>query len=217
MRALIRVTAVRPSNRLPDGGAFHLALTAQEPPANDAFNRAIDEAIERGDPYDLSSLKMVISSGVMWTSEVKEAMLDRIPQAVLVDAISPLMLQTDDAQSIARALSSLPDHFHQLLVLRELEELSYRELSEVIGIPMGTVMSRLSRARDALRRALDARLPPPGMSLRIDAQERKTDAVVMRTAWTRNVREAIVENRDAHNSEPSPETPAAHAAVIRRT
>jgi acyl-CoA synthetase (AMP-forming)/AMP-acid ligase II len=57
----------------------------------DAFakplNRAIDEAIERGQPYDLSSIKMVISSGVMWTAEVKEAMLDRIPQAVLVDAI----------------------------------------------------------------------------------------------------------------------------------
>ena len=62
-----------------------------------------------------------------------------------------LLLQTDDATLIARALSSLPDHFHQLLVLRELEGLSYRELSEVIGIPMGTVMSRLSRAREALR------------------------------------------------------------------
>jgi acyl-CoA synthetase (AMP-forming)/AMP-acid ligase II len=73
-----------------------LSVTARERATTivivgDAFakplNRAIDEAIERGDPYDLSSLKMVISSGVMWTSEVKEAMLDRIPQAVLVDAI----------------------------------------------------------------------------------------------------------------------------------
>ncbi len=128
-----------------------------------------------------------------------------------------LLLQTDDAKSIAQALSSLPDHFHQLLVLRELEGLSYRELSEVIGIPMGTVMSRLSRARDALRRALDARLPPPGMSPRTDAQERKADAVVVRTAWTRTAREAVVESRGAYNSEPSPETPAAHAAVIRRT
>ena len=57
----------------------------------DAFakpiNRAIDEAVDKGDPYDTSSIKMVISSGVMWTAEVKEAMLDRIPQAVLVDAI----------------------------------------------------------------------------------------------------------------------------------
>jgi RNA polymerase sigma-70 factor (ECF subfamily) len=65
-----------------------------------------------------------------------------------------LLLQSDDAALIARALSSLPDRFHRLLVLRELEGLSYRELSAVIGIPIGTVMSRLSRARVALRSAL---------------------------------------------------------------
>jgi RNA polymerase sigma-70 factor, ECF subfamily len=64
-----------------------------------------------------------------------------------------LLLQTDDATSVARILGSLPEHFHRLLVLRELEGLSYRELSDVMGIPMGTVMSRLSRAREALRRA----------------------------------------------------------------
>ena len=70
-----------------------------------------------------------------------------------------LLVQADDANSMTRALGSLPDHFHQLLVLRELEGLSYQELSEAIGIPKGTVMSRLSRARKALRRALDAGLP----------------------------------------------------------
>lgn len=74
-----------------------------------------------------------------------------------------LLVQAADAMSIAHALASLPDHFHQLLVLRELEGLSYQELSDVIGIPMGTVMSRLSRARKALRRALDTGLPKPGV------------------------------------------------------
>jgi fatty-acyl-CoA synthase len=48
---------------------------------------AVDEAAGRGQPYDLSSLKIVISSGVMWTAEVKEQMLDRIPQVMLLDAI----------------------------------------------------------------------------------------------------------------------------------
>lgn len=48
---------------------------------------AIDAAIERGEPYDTSSLKMIVSSGVMWTTEVKEALLDRMPQVVLLDAI----------------------------------------------------------------------------------------------------------------------------------
>lgn len=57
----------------------------------DAFSKpiikALDEAIERGEPYDTSSLKMMVSSGVMWTTEVKEALLDRIPQVILYDAM----------------------------------------------------------------------------------------------------------------------------------
>lgn len=74
-----------------------------------------------------------------------------------------LLLKTDDATSIARAMSRLPGPFHQLLVLRELEGLSYRELADVVGIPIGTVMSRLSRAREALRCALDSEFTQPGM------------------------------------------------------
>jgi RNA polymerase sigma-70 factor (ECF subfamily) len=71
-----------------------------------------------------------------------------------------LLLQNDDARLIREALGRLPDHFHQILVLRELEGLSYRELADVIGIPVGTVMSRLSRAREALRRGLDPERQP---------------------------------------------------------
>ena len=90
-----------------------------------------------------------------------------------------LLLQTDDARVIARTLSSLPDHFHQMLVLRELEGLSYRELSDVIGIPIGTVMSRLSRAREALRSALDTGLPQPAVSSSPEAREQEADAVLV--------------------------------------
>jgi RNA polymerase sigma-70 factor, ECF subfamily len=75
-----------------------------------------------------------------------------------------LLLQTDDATLIARAMRTLPDRFHRLLVLRELEGLSYRELADVMEIPIGTVMSRLARAREALRGALDSELIPPRMS-----------------------------------------------------
>ena len=49
--------------------------------------RALDEATAKGTPYDASSLKMIASSGVMWTSEVKEALLDRIEHVVLLDAM----------------------------------------------------------------------------------------------------------------------------------
>jgi RNA polymerase sigma-70 factor (ECF subfamily) len=89
-----------------------------------------------------------------------------------------LLLQTDDATLIARALRSVPDSFHQLLVLRELEGLSYRELADVIGIPIGTVMSRLSRAREALRGALDNELKQPGISSRPCPREQEADAVL---------------------------------------
>ena len=69
-----------------------------------------------------------------------------------------LMLQTDDVRLIEQAMSHLPDRFRELLVRRELEGLSYRDLADVMGIPIGTVMSRLSRAREALRGALDSEL-----------------------------------------------------------
>jgi RNA polymerase sigma-70 factor (ECF subfamily) len=69
-----------------------------------------------------------------------------------------LLLQTDDVTLIERAMSHLPDRVRELLVLRELEGLSYRELADVMDMPMGTVMSGLSRARHALRGALDCEL-----------------------------------------------------------
>ena len=90
-----------------------------------------------------------------------------------------LLLRRDDATLLAQALSRLPDHFHQLLVLRELEGLFYRELSDAIGIPMGTVMSRLSRAREALRTTLDGELPQAGISSRPHAREQEADTVLV--------------------------------------
>jgi RNA polymerase sigma-70 factor (ECF subfamily) len=89
------------------------------------------------------------------------------------------LLQTDDATLIARAMQTLPDRAHRLLVLRELEGLSYRELADVMEIPIGTVMSRLSRAREALRGALESELTPPRMSERTKASpEHKLDELV---------------------------------------
>jgi len=73
-----------------------------------------------------------------------------------------LLLHTDDASLIARAMSNLPDRFRELLVLRELEGLSYRELADVMGMRIGSVMSRLSRARQAFRGALNNELRHPG-------------------------------------------------------
>jgi len=69
-----------------------------------------------------------------------------------------LLLHAADASLIDETLRNLPDRFRELLVLRELEGLSYQELADVLEIPIGTVMSGLSRARQAFRRALETRL-----------------------------------------------------------
>jgi RNA polymerase sigma-70 factor (ECF subfamily) len=65
------------------------------------------------------------------------------------------LLDADVALSITRAMRQLPNRLRQVLILRELEGLSYRELADVINVPPGTVMSRLSRARQAFRAAMD--------------------------------------------------------------
>src|SRR5215467_171343 len=53
---------------------------------------------------------------------------------------------------VLRALAELPPAFREVLVLREIEALSYRDIAEVTGVPVGTVMSRLSRGRGELRK-----------------------------------------------------------------
>jgi RNA polymerase sigma factor (sigma-70 family) len=65
-----------------------------------------------------------------------------------------LLLQKIDAHHINAAIAGLPPKFREALVLRELEEMSYEEIAAIADIPIGTVMSRLSRARVMLRAAL---------------------------------------------------------------
>jgi RNA polymerase sigma-70 factor (ECF subfamily) len=55
-------------------------------------------------------------------------------------------------------MEELPLHFREILLLCEVEEMSYQEISEALSIPIGTVMSRLSRARKALREILQRKV-----------------------------------------------------------
>lgn len=64
-----------------------------------------------------------------------------------------LALAARDRALLNRLIQALPPEFREVIVLRELEELSYREISAVTAVPVGTVMSRLARARARLRRA----------------------------------------------------------------
>ena len=69
-----------------------------------------------------------------------------------------LVLKSDDREMLKQALEELPVEFRQVVVLRDLEELSYKQVAEIANIPLGTVMSRLARARERLKRILCARL-----------------------------------------------------------
>lgn len=62
--------------------------------------------------------------------------------------------RTEERERIRRALDALPEHHRAIIMLSDLEGLSYREIADVLGIPMGTVMSRLHNARKRLRRVL---------------------------------------------------------------
>jgi RNA polymerase sigma factor (sigma-70 family) len=65
-----------------------------------------------------------------------------------------LAVQSDERGQLMRALESLPARPREVLVLRELEGCSYKEIAEITGVPMGTVMSTLSRARERLQQVL---------------------------------------------------------------
>jgi RNA polymerase sigma-70 factor (ECF subfamily) len=65
-----------------------------------------------------------------------------------------LLLQNDSGNLLHKALENLPEGLREVLILREIEGMSYREIADITGVPLGTVMSSLSRARGRLRQAL---------------------------------------------------------------
>src|SRR5262245_22785581 len=67
-----------------------------------------------------------------------------------------LLIGAQERARVLTALAALPPAFREVLVLREIEELPYGEIADIIGTPVGTVMSRLSRARAELRNRLSA-------------------------------------------------------------
>jgi RNA polymerase sigma-70 factor (ECF subfamily) len=68
------------------------------------------------------------------------------------------LIEQANREAVQKALEELPVQFREILLLCEVEEMSYQEISETLAIPMGTVMSRLFRARKALRGALLAKI-----------------------------------------------------------
>jgi RNA polymerase sigma-70 factor (ECF subfamily) len=82
--------------------------------------------------------------------------LDEETQLVDTTTVNPeaMLLAAARTESVQRALEELPVEFREIVILRELEGLSYKEIAEIAAIPVGTVMSRLARARARLQKLL---------------------------------------------------------------
>jgi RNA polymerase sigma-70 factor (ECF subfamily) len=93
-------------------------------------------------------LKARDAQGVEEFDEERHAVPEETPESLAVAGA--------DREQLARALEALPPRPREMLILRELEGLSYKEIAEIVGVPIGTVMSGLSRARRQLHRALGA-------------------------------------------------------------
>jgi len=81
-------------------------------------------------------------------------------EAASADSPERTALREYDRESIQSAIDGLPGPQREALLLREMEDLSYQEIADITGVPVGTVMSRLSRARSALQTTLGAEVRP---------------------------------------------------------
>jgi RNA polymerase sigma-70 factor, ECF subfamily len=149
---------------LPAGRRLARWLVRNEADADDVMQEASLRAFRYFSTFNGGDgrawfLRIVRNTCNSWQTHRGHAPIDAFDEehhSHLGSAANPetLLLQTDDVTLIERALSRLTVRARELLRLRELEGLSYRELAETMGIPAGTVMSGLARARDAFRDAL---------------------------------------------------------------
>ena len=83
--------------------------------------------------------------------ETPESFDEEVHQPAGESEMQEAFRQKANAETLHGALEKLPDEFREIIVLHDLEGLAYKEIAAVVGIPIGTVMSRLARARGRLR------------------------------------------------------------------
>jgi len=143
--------------------AYNLArwLTRDPRDAEDVVQEAYLRAIKhfktlKGDNARPWLLTIVRNTYYTWIhrNRLTESIdpFDDEEHVIISDAPSPemLLLQEADKQIVRRALRKLPTQFLEVIVLREFEEMSYEQIADVAQVPLGTVMSRLARARKRL-------------------------------------------------------------------
>jgi RNA polymerase sigma factor (sigma-70 family) len=94
------------------------------------------------------------SRAVVFTDDLSPAEQQELEHEGLngarVETPEEIALFKADAEDVQRALAQLPAHFREVIVLREMNQLNYRDIAEITNVPIGTVMSRLSRGRQLL-------------------------------------------------------------------
>ena len=91
------------------------------------------------------------------TVEINDETLDLEDVSANAEVVNP---QFADAEVVHRAIADLPVEFREIVILREMEGFSYKEIAELAEVPVGTVMSRLARARKLLHKSLTAAFNP---------------------------------------------------------
>jgi RNA polymerase sigma factor (sigma-70 family) len=147
--------------------AYNLArwLTRNEHDAQDVVQDAFLRAFKFFDSFRGTNsrswlLSIVRNASYNWLQRNRKSELTTVfdeeiheTEAVVSDPLAPL-LRDAEQQLVRQAIEELPVAFREVTILRELEEMSYKEISEVTEIPIGTVMSRLARARKQLQTQL---------------------------------------------------------------
>ena len=147
--------------------AFNLArwLTGNPSDAEDVAQDAYLRAFRyfdafRGGNFRVWLLTIVRNSFLDWIKDNRSARLVFQPADEAAESepdpqpnVEAMLLDRVDRETLTTLVEQLPAEYREVLILREIEDLSYKDIAEVTGVPSGTVMSRLSRARMALRKA----------------------------------------------------------------
>lgn len=149
------------TEQIPRLRRYARALTGDRDASDDLVQDTLERALRRvflfrpgRDPraWLFSIMHNLFVNGVRSPAVRRKAPAAEVPEPIGRDAAHDGLI----ARDIARALAMLPPEQREVVLLVGLEELSYEETARVIGAPLGTVMSRLSRGRERLRALLDA-------------------------------------------------------------
>ena len=142
------------------GAAYNLARWLGGRDAEDVAQDAVLRAFRAFDGFrggDAKAWLLAIVRNCHYTAVGRTRKTVPLPEQgendIASDAPDPerSAIDADRARKLNQAIASLPDEFREALVLREMEDMSYRDIAEITGAPIGTVMSRLARARALLR------------------------------------------------------------------